>query len=93
MLMHHRNSVADCIHRRFDTNLFSAEPYDARIRAVHAEQDIHERGFPRSVLPQQRVDLALFHAEVMSSFAFNPPKRLEICSISMHTSEITGFPL
>jgi hypothetical protein len=55
--------MGDCIHRRFDPDLFPAQPYDARIRAVHAEKDLHERGFPRSVLSQQRVDLALFHAE------------------------------
>ena len=66
--MYHADAGLHCVMRRLYAGisaLYEYFPVEAagRVYDRHAEEYVHKRGFPRSVLSDQRVYLAFFNFE------------------------------
>ena len=64
MLVHHADTMAQRINGILNFNLLLIDVNFARIRFLKAKQYLHQGGFPRAILPHQRVNLALLHLEI-----------------------------
>ena len=56
MLMHHPHAAADRIGTRLERHRCAVDADGPRVRSKHPEGDAHQRGFPGTILAQQRVD-------------------------------------
>lgn len=64
VLMHHADAKLDRLARRFDADLLPVQKDLALSGLVEADEDIHERRFPRAVLSEERMYLALGDGEI-----------------------------
>ena len=56
MLMHHSDSVRDCVMRILNNSRFAVNPYFAAVSVVKAVSDTHDRRFAGTILTDDRVD-------------------------------------
>ena len=63
VLMHHADAERIGVVGVVDLDFFAVLFDDALFRLIEAEQNAHQRGLARAVLPQQRMDLALFQLQ------------------------------
>ena len=63
VLMHHADAERIGVVGVVDLDFFAVFFDDALFRLIEAEQNAHQRGLARAVLPQQRMDLALFQLQ------------------------------
>ena len=63
VLMHHADAERIGVVGVVDLDFFAVLFDDALLRLIEAEQNAHQRGLARAVLPQQRMDLALFQLQ------------------------------
>ena len=64
VLVHHADPHADRLARRADVHRLAAEEDLALVGLVEPVEDVHERGLPRAVLPEQGVHLTATQVEV-----------------------------
>jgi hypothetical protein len=60
MLVHHADAVRDGVSRGIELHSAAIHMDAAGLRLVKAGQHVHQAAFAGAVLPQQRMDLALF---------------------------------
>ena len=56
--MHHADALADGRDGRMDTRRLPVQPDLAFVRQIEAVENLHQGGFARAVLAEQRVNLA-----------------------------------
>jgi hypothetical protein len=64
VLVHHADLQPDRLARRADVHRLAAEEHLALVGLVQPVEDVHERGLPRTVLPEEGVHLTATDIEV-----------------------------
>ena len=91
VLVDHADSQRESRFRRPDADLATLDLDRARVRLVHAVEDVHDRGLTGPVLAQQRVDLSPSEVDDTPSLATTPGKNLEMPSSRTTVSPDAGL--
>src|SRR5215475_6261628 len=74
MLMDHANAACHGVSRAGEMHWGAMHDNVSLVRPGEAIEDVHQRGLPRTVFPQQRVDLASSELEVHMVIGCDPGK-------------------
>ncbi len=76
MLVHHANPGSQRVGRAANRHGMPLDANLAGIRAVHAEQDVHQRGFAGAVLAEQPQDFTMMEGEIDGSIGVHRAEAL-----------------